>query len=132
MSGAGVRRLRGGCGSGIVVARRGRERLRIAGRPARPVRAPDRRQARGPRRRSARLASVAGAALRRRSTGADAADAACARALGTTGGGSAVKPAATVTGFVASPITGALTGSVADAAAATAAASFFGFWRSTR
>ncbi|CAG2323794.1 hypothetical protein BCCR75588_03215 [Burkholderia sola] len=64
----------------------------------------------------------------------DAADAASAAlaADGTTGCGSAVKPAAIVAGFDVSPTTGALTGSVADAAAATAAASFFGFWRSTR
>ncbi|MDN7734646.1 penicillin-binding protein 2, partial [Burkholderia orbicola] len=40
---------------------------------------------------------------------------------GTTGCGSAVKPAAIVAGFDVSPTTGALTGSVADAAAATAA-----------
>ncbi len=58
--------------------------------------------------------------------------AAALAAAGGTGCGSAVKPAAISTGWVVSPTTGALTGAVAEAAAATAVASLTGFWRSTR
>ena len=118
----------------IVVARRGDERLRIAGGPARPVRAPDRRQARGPRRSGTGAGRRGGAGAGGSRCFGGGRGRCCFRRAGRgrRPAAAAVKPAATAAGLFASPITGALTGSVADAAAATAAASFCGFWRSTR